>query len=182
MRDIKNLKPNKNGRFQQDYYIPKYPNKYLGDPTKIIYRSSWERKFCYFCDMNSSIIQWSSERIAVPYISPLDVIRENLKPDSEKTFKDPPYRNYYVDFTIKVKSNEGRINTWLVEIKPMNQTKMPNQISGNYTLKKMTNFNKDMVVYLVNAAKFKAANAYAKARGAQFGVLTEDKNGNFNVS
>ena len=29
-------------------YYPSYPRKYKGDPTNIIYRSLWERKFLIF--------------------------------------------------------------------------------------------------------------------------------------
>ena len=33
-------------------YKPSYPQKYKGDPTNIIYRSLWERKFMVYCDNN----------------------------------------------------------------------------------------------------------------------------------
>lgn len=161
--------------------MPKYPNKYLGDPTKIIYRSEWERKVMYFCDMTPGVIQWSSERIAVPYISPLDIIKENLKPESERRYNDPPYRNYYIDFTIKIKTKDGKITTWLVEVKPRSQTKAPAEIKGKQTRKKLTNLNKDRLIYLINEAKFKAASAYAKARGANFYILTENEKGIFTI-
>ena len=38
-------------------YKPKNRNKYKGDPTKIIYRSLWERRFMVYCDENPSIIK-----------------------------------------------------------------------------------------------------------------------------
>ena len=53
-------------------YYPSYPKKYKGDPTNIIYRSLWERKFMVYCDKNEKILEWGSEEIALPYRSPID--------------------------------------------------------------------------------------------------------------
>ena len=36
-------------------YQPSFPKKYKGDPTNIIYRSLWERKFMRYCDLNENI-------------------------------------------------------------------------------------------------------------------------------
>ena len=49
-------------------YYPSFPRKYKGDPTNIIYRSLWERKFMVYCDKNTKILEWGSEEIALPYI------------------------------------------------------------------------------------------------------------------
>ena len=38
------------GRFR-----PSNPGKYKGDPTNIIYRSSWEKKVMIWCDVNSNV-------------------------------------------------------------------------------------------------------------------------------
>ena len=53
-------------------YIAKNPKKYKGDSRRIIYRSLWERKFMVYCDTNKSVIEWGSEEIIIPYLSPLD--------------------------------------------------------------------------------------------------------------
>ena len=53
-------------------YQPTYPRKYKGDYTKVIYRSLWERKFMVYCDLNENILEWGSEEIAIPYLSPID--------------------------------------------------------------------------------------------------------------
>ena len=50
------------GRFK-----PKHYNKYKGDPTKIVYRSLWERRFMKYCDDNPNILRWSSEEVIIPY-------------------------------------------------------------------------------------------------------------------
>ena len=53
-------------------YRPTRPYKYKGDPTNIIYRSLWERKFMQYCDSTTNVLEWGSEEIALPYRSPID--------------------------------------------------------------------------------------------------------------
>ena len=72
-------------------YYPSYPRKYKGDPTNIIYRSLWERKFMVYCDKNERILEWGSEEIALPYRSPVD----------------NKVHRYFPDFYIKVQENTG---------------------------------------------------------------------------
>ena len=68
----------------QGKFKPKRPKKYKGDPTQIVYRSLWEKKFMEYCDLTESIDQWQSEEFWIPYKNPLDnrilsIIR-NYKP------------------------------------------------------------------------------------------------------
>ena len=90
-------------------YYPSYPNKYKGDPTNIIYRSLWERKFMVYCDKNDKILEWGSEEIALPYRSPVD----------------NKVHRYFPDFYIKVEENTGRVKRYLIEVKPLKQTMKP---------------------------------------------------------
>ena len=62
-------------------FRPTNRKKYKGDPANIIYRSLWERKFMVYCDSNSSIKEWGSEEIVIPYISPVDGRRHRYFPD-----------------------------------------------------------------------------------------------------
>jgi hypothetical protein len=43
-------------------YKPSYPRKYKGNPDNIICRSSWERKFCKWCDLNENIMEFCEDR------------------------------------------------------------------------------------------------------------------------
>ena len=53
-------------------YQPTFPRKYKGDPTNIIFRSLWEKKFMNYCDKNKNVLEWNSEEIVIPYRSPVD--------------------------------------------------------------------------------------------------------------
>ena len=48
------------------------PNKYKGNPTKIVYRSGWEKKVMEKLDLSPQVEQWASEEVIIPYRSPLD--------------------------------------------------------------------------------------------------------------
>ena len=74
-------------------YKPSHSKKYKGDPTNIIYRSLWERKFMQYCDSNSNVLEWGSEEIALPYRSPVD----------------NKVHRYFPDFYVKVKEPTGKI-------------------------------------------------------------------------
>ena len=50
----------------QGKFTPRFPRKYKGDPTNIIYRSSWEYKFMVWADTSTSVQEWAREEIAIP--------------------------------------------------------------------------------------------------------------------
>ena len=90
-------------------FKPTYPKKYKGDSKNIICRSSWERRFCNYCDLNENILQWGSEEFWIPYKSPVD----------------KRVHRYFPDFIIKVKEITGQIKTYVIEVKPDKQTRQP---------------------------------------------------------
>src|SRR5210317_654284 len=90
-------------------YQPSFPKKYKGDPTNIIYRSLWERKFMRYCDLNENVNQWQSEEFWIPYRSPLD----------------NRIHRYFPDFFVKYKDKNGGTRTVVIEIKPKKEVQMP---------------------------------------------------------
>ena len=160
---IKSMGPNKGGKYKQNYFYPKNPHKYAGDKTKIISRSSWEQRFMVWCDLHPNIIKWNSEGVVVPYISPLD----------------NKHHRYYIDFWVCIESN-GVKSQYLIEVKPKAQTLPPNKKltgivnEGKATANQLKRYNRELRVYIVNKAKFIAATAYAKGRGMEFQVCTEN--------
>jgi hypothetical protein len=137
-------------------YQPSYPKKYKGDPTNIIYRSLWERKFMVYCDNNQNILEWGSEEIVVPYRSPLD----------------NRYHRYFPDFYIKVKESSGKIKKMIIEIKPQRQCVEP-----KVQKRKTKAYIYEVVEYAKNQAKWKAAEEWCLDRGYEFKVLTENELG-----
>ena len=53
-------------------FVPTDPKKYKGNPRNIIYRSMWERNVMVQFDRNENIVEWSSEEVVIPYVSPCD--------------------------------------------------------------------------------------------------------------
>ena len=155
--NIKNLVPRKDSPYRQGYYRLLNPAKYIGDPNKIIFRSSWEKKFAIYCDTNERILLWASEPIAIPYLSPVE----------------GETRPYNVDFYVKVKTGEKTYSEYIVEVKPSRQLQKPLPPTGRITEKRMTAYTNQMKTYITNLAKFKAAKDYAEGRGWQFIVVTE---------
>ena len=88
-------------------YKIKNPDKYLGNPTNVIFRSLWERNTFRWCENNPKVRAWSSEEIVVPY----------------KCKVDNKLHRYFVDLYVEM--NNGQ--TILVEIKPKKVSLPPKQ-------------------------------------------------------
>ena len=137
-------------------YKPSYPKKYKGDPTNIVYRSLWERKFMVYCDKNERILEWGSEELALPYRSPLD----------------NRIHRYFPDFYIKVIENNGQIQKYLIEIKPKKQT-----IEPKVKKTKTKGYIYEVTEWAKNQAKWKVAQEFCEDRRWKFKIITEDELG-----
>ncbi len=135
-------------------YYPTYPKKYKGDPSNIIYRSLWERKFMVYCDKNDKILEWGSEEFFIPYRSPLD----------------GKIHRYFPDFYVKVKTKQNTIKKWVVEVKPKIQTRPP-KTPKRKTKKYVTEVRN----WAINDAKWKNAIEYCNDRNMEFIIITEDE-------
>lgn len=152
---IKKVAPN--GNFRSGKYEPTNPEKYVGDIHNIICRSSWEYRFCTYCDLNESILKWTSEPLYIDYYNPLD----------KKMHK------YYVDFYVKSVKSDGSTEEWILEVKPERQTQKP-IYEGFMTTAKLKSYNHKMQIYITNQAKFKAAVEWANKRGFKFKIVDEN--------
>ena len=81
-------------------YRPVNPKKYRGDYKNVIYRSLWELKFMKWCDGNKNVIEWGSEEIIIPYISPVD----------------NRVHRYFPDFYVKAYTKEGKPKNILLKL------------------------------------------------------------------
>ena len=134
-------------------FKPKNPKKYNGNPSKIVYRSSWEARCMNYFDQNDNIIWWASEEVIVPYKHPMD----------------GRYHRYFPDFIIKVRQKNGQSKTMMIEIKPEYQ-----KIGPKKQKRKTQRYIKEVVTYAVNQAKWEAAEDYCADRRWEFKVLTEN--------
>lgn len=137
----------------QGKFAPANPDKYVGDVSKIIYRSSWELRVMQWMDKSDSVIRWASEEIAIPYISPVD----------------GDVHRYFVDFWLEAKTKTG-VKRFIIEVKPSKFCKLPEKRNSRKYLK-------EMEMYAVNTSKWNAARQFAKKHGMEFVVLTEKEIG-----
>lgn len=133
-------------RFAQGKFECKFPEKYVGTKSPT-YRSSWEFTFMKFCDEHPSVEKWASESIKIPYRNPLS----------------GKYTIYVPDFFVAYADRNGKKRVELIEVKPANQT-----------LKEKTGRSRaNQLHWIVNQAKWEAANAWCKQKGIFFRVITE---------
>jgi len=160
---IKQVKPTHKSKFKQGYYKPVNPQKYVAQGP-VIYRSSWERKFCHWCDHNPDVIAWVSEPFSIPYFNVLD----------------NKYHKYYPDFYIKLNVKtindniiKNEIIEYVIEVKPKSQLQKPTPPKRK-TKKAIQNFKYAYESYVRNLCKIEALNIYAKQRDFKVMLLTEE--------
>lgn len=143
MRNIKNLKPQAQGRTKQGYLDPRSCKKLFPGISNdlIIFRSSWEKKYAIWCENNPHIKYWGSECMTIPYI-----------------LHDGTQHTYNPDFVVEMIDG----TKWIIEIKPHNQCIRP--INENGYL---------WDAYTKNMCKWAAARKFCEDRGLKFKVLTE---------
>ena len=86
-------------------------------------------------------------------------------------YKDPvakKWRRYFPDFYMKVKEANGKVQSYLVEVKPLKQTKCPKPRRV-----KTKAYLSEVMTYATNAAKWEAAIEYCDDRKWKFKLITE---------
>jgi hypothetical protein len=130
-------------------YTPENIEKYMGN-VPIVMRSKMEHKFATWCDGSPNIVMWSSETVAIPYYNPVKKRKAN----------------YYPDFIVKLKTNEGN-KVYVIELKPESQTVKP-----KYSKRK--SLLNEQMMYLINVAKWQACKSYCDKFGYKFMVMTNE--------
>lgn len=131
-------------------FSPVNPQKYRGDHRNIIYRSSWECKAMSRLDLNPNVLEWSSEELCIPYVSPVDGRKHR----------------YFPDFLVKMKAIDGSIKTLLIEVKPEKESRPPkvrSRVTKQYIY--------EVTTWGINRAKWKSAIEYCKDRKWEFVVM-----------
>lgn len=142
-RNIKYLKPKKNGRYKQGYIDPRSCKKLFEQISKevIIYRSSYELKFIMWMENSDKVTRWGSECFYIPYM-----------------FVDGTTHKYWPDYFVEFVDGTKMV----VEIKPYNQTQRVTN-ENCWAAKE----------YAKNMCKWNAAMEFCKKKGYLFKVLTE---------
>ena len=138
----------------------KFPERYIGKiRDNISIRSSWELLFIQkFLDSpNLKILEWRSEEDVVIY----------------KTRDGRPHR-YFVDFFYTAINKYGKKVSYLVEIKPYEQTIVNKKTIEKKSRKKQTEI---LETYDKNKRKWTAADAYCRHKGWIFKIITEKELG-----
>jgi hypothetical protein len=152
MHSIKNNRPSKKSAFRQGYFPLNECRKYQG-AGPIIYRSSWERKFCIYCERNPEIEWWSSESLRIKYFNALD----------------NNYHNYFPDFVVRLRSGQ----TIIVEVKPKSQLIKPEK-PKQMTKRSIESFKWSYEAWVTNTCKRAAAEEFANAKGWKYQIVTDD--------
>lgn len=145
---------NGKGKFKQGIFKPKNKLKYIGkeDP---VYRSGWELKFFRWADDNPNVVEWASEAVIIPYVSPID----------------HRVHRYYTDGVVAIRENNN-IKKYIIEIKPFTQTILPTK--GR---KRASTVMYETARYAQNQAKWDAAKKWCEKHGYSFLILTEKELG-----
>jgi hypothetical protein len=146
------------GKWEKGTYKIINKEKYIGDKEPI-FRSSWEKRFMYYCDMHKNILKWGSECVVIPYM-----------------WIDGKVHRYYVDFFVELINATGQKERMLIEVKPKNQVPELNKPvpPKRKTQKSMFNFNEKLTALNKNKLKWESAEAFCKKKGWTFKVITED--------
>lgn len=156
-------------KYHQGWYPLSNPQKYIKpadgymQSTKLYenkiyvqYKSSLEKNAIRYADLNPKIVKWSQEPFCIEYIKPID----------------HKQHRYFIDMYLEF-VNGSKV---IIEIKPFNQTippKKPTKITG----KIMENYKESVITYIINRAKWQAANNFATRKGLKFIILTEKQLG-----
>jgi len=143
--------------YVQNFYTPSNPQKYVGDVSNIVYRSSYELKAFRWCDFTPSILEWSSESIVIKYFDPT----------TQKI------RRYFPDLYLRLEEKTGEVKRYIVEIKPKRQTLPPNPSPRKKTRTYLT----EVKTYAKNEAKWTAARNFCLDNGLEFKLVTEEELG-----
>ena len=156
-------RPNKSNKYHSGYYKLINENKYVSDPTKIVFRSSLELKFCTFIDKNPKVLKWGSEIMGIPYIG----------------IDNKPH-TYYMDFYIEIENlnNPTGYDRVLIEVKPSVEVmriinNKPPEKPIKSTPTSLRNWEYAMLEFKKNKLKWLATQNYVRIHSMKFVIVTE---------
>jgi len=155
-------KPNRNQntskKYNQGFYTPINPQKYIGNPVGIAYLSLWELHVMQYLDTNEKILKWNSEEITIVW----------------RDLQGHDHR-YHPDFYYEAVNpkNPDVIDKVVMEVKPHAETQLPVR-PKNESIKSLTSYEYKIRTYMKNKFKWSAAKDWCEKRGFRFIIVTED--------
>ena len=141
-----------------------HKEKYLGNrPT--VYKSMWEVHVFHAMDVNPNVVKWGYECIEIHYMNP--VLQK--------------WATYYPDIFCIVKTESGRTVQYLLEIKPAKFCGIPKKPkmgrSPEVFNKRMRTYKAACLDFMVNSAKWEAAELWCKQNNVVWKILNENNTG-----
>ena len=156
-------------KYNQGFYNVQNKLKYIGDPTKVIYRSNWEKYFMVFLDGEPTVLKWGCEVITIPYQD-----------------EHGHFHRYYPDFYVEMKNKKDPdiLERVVIEIKPQSewQPDFVNEhgviIPAEQYLKKFSttaleSYEYRLKTFQKNLQKWTKAQHWCEANGLKYKVMTE---------
>lgn len=145
----------KKGNYYQGVYTVKNTEKYIGNKMPK-FRSSWESRLCYYMDNNDNVLRWGYENVIIPY----------------RFSVDGKIHKYIIDFYAEIKDKNGDIKKYLIEVKPLSQTKPPRK-PKNKNKKAVKRYLYEQNQYIKNTDKWTTVQNFCKNNNLEFKILTE---------
>ena len=155
---------------RKGFYHLVNPGKYMFEgTTEVEYKSGWERDFFPVCDGNERVVRWGYEPFEIPYSSPA-LMKQSL---------------YRPDVYLEMLNEDGNIEKWLIEIKPVAYSIVPTPPRplppGCQDQKKMASYQKRLAAYqrkcldvATNFAKWEAAEAWCRRHQVNWMIFNEE--------
>lgn len=150
------------GGWKQGEYQVKNIDKYVGDKNPK-YKSMLEERMMWYLDNNQNVVKWGYEKNTINYKKP---IFQNWKLHHVED------RKYIIDYWCEVKSKEGTINKYLIEVKSFTQTQVPVK-PKKMTPKALRRYMHDCMTYAINKNKWMFAEEYCKNKNFKFVIITD---------
>ena len=151
---------------KKGWYTLQNPNKFIPpvdthmksfneSSNSIEFKSSLEEKAWRYFDLVPKVKRFSIEPLYIPYLSP----------------KDNRYHRYFIDAYVEFEDKK-----FLVEVKSSNETVPPKKPKKS-TSKSEYYYQKAVMTYKINQAKWNSTINYCKDKGLNFIILTEKELG-----
>lgn len=122
------------------------------DGMYVQYKSKLERIAFHYADINPKIRYFSVEPFHIQYVKPTD----------------GRYHRYFIDMFIEFVTGDK----FLVEIKSSSETKPPLKPKTKSGIER---YKEAVQTFMINTAKWKKADEFARSKGMKFIILTENE-------